>query len=70
MHLARVAALVALLAAACAANAQYNNTWASLDSRPLPGWYDQAKFGIFVHWCVPAAAGRSRSLARARARGR
>ena len=21
-------------------------------SRPLPGWYDEAKVGIFVHWGV------------------
>lgn len=27
-------------------------TWASLDSRPLPSWYDESKFGIFVHWGV------------------
>jgi alpha-L-fucosidase len=25
-------------------------TWDELDSRPLPAWYDQAKFGIFIHW--------------------
>lgn len=33
-------------------NAQYQPTWASLDSRPLPAWYDEAKLGIFVHWGV------------------
>ena len=27
-------------------------TWESLDSRPLPSWYDEAKFGIFLHWGV------------------
>ncbi|XP_050462733.1 alpha-L-fucosidase isoform X2 [Cataglyphis hispanica] len=27
-------------------------TWSSLDSRPLPSWYDEAKFGIFIHWGV------------------
>lgn len=27
-------------------------TWEALDSRPLPGWYDQSKFGIFIHWGV------------------
>lgn len=31
---------------------QYNATWESLDSRPLPSWFDQAKFGIFIHWGV------------------
>lgn len=27
-------------------------TWKSLDSRHLPSWYDEAKFGIFIHWGV------------------
>ena len=31
---------------------QYQPTWDSLDKRPLPDWYDQAKFGIFMHWGV------------------
>nr|XP_055027949.1 plasma alpha-L-fucosidase [Misgurnus anguillicaudatus] len=31
---------------------QYEPTWESIDSRPLPEWYDQAKFGIFIHWGV------------------
>lgn len=34
----------------------YEATWESLDSRPLPVWYDQSKVGIFIHWgvyCVP-----------------
>nr|XP_018901914.1 PREDICTED: alpha-L-fucosidase [Bemisia tabaci] len=30
----------------------YKPTWESLDKRPLPTWYDEAKFGIFVHWGV------------------
>jgi len=30
----------------------YTPDWTSLDSRPLPSWYDEAKFGIFVHWGV------------------
>lgn len=30
----------------------YKPTWDSLDSRPLPQWYDEAKFGIFIHWGV------------------
>jgi len=48
--LVRAAALVALLSAA--SGARYAPTWASLDSRPLPGWYDSAKVGIFLHWGV------------------
>ncbi|XP_078042940.1 alpha-L-fucosidase isoform X2 [Augochlora pura] len=31
---------------------KYIPTWDSLDSRPLPKWYDDAKFGIFIHWGV------------------
>jgi len=31
---------------------QYQPTWDSLDSRPLPKWYDKAKVGIFIHWGV------------------
>ena len=35
---------------AVAASGQYKPTWDSLDTRPLPAWYDEAKFGIFIHW--------------------
>ena len=31
---------------------EYSPDWASLDARPLPSWYDEAKFGIFLHWGV------------------
>ncbi|BFZ03722.1 hypothetical protein BsWGS_06761 [Bradybaena similaris] len=31
---------------------RYQPTWDSLDARPLPDWYDEAKFGIFIHWGV------------------
>jgi len=30
----------------------YQPTWESLDQRPIPAWFQQAKFGIFVHWGV------------------
>ncbi|XP_071549963.1 alpha-L-fucosidase-like [Panulirus ornatus] len=32
--------------------ARYEPTWSSLDTRPLPEWYDGAKIGIFLHWGV------------------
>ena len=35
----------------------YQPTWESLDSHPIPKWFDDAKFGIFIHWgayAVPA----------------
>ncbi|KAF4532148.1 hypothetical protein B566_EDAN015299, partial [Ephemera danica] len=43
-------ALVIFLAALAAG--QYLPTWESLDTRPLPVWYDDAKVGIFLHWGV------------------
>lgn len=30
----------------------YEADWKSLDSRPVPGWFSKAKFGIFIHWGV------------------
>ncbi|CAF1685647.1 unnamed protein product [Rotaria magnacalcarata] len=30
----------------------YLPQWSSLDTRPLPSWYDQSKVGIFIHWGV------------------
>ena len=37
----------------------YEKTWQSIDSRPVPAWFDDAKLGIFIHWgvySVPAYA--------------
>ncbi|CAG9822075.1 unnamed protein product [Phaedon cochleariae] len=31
---------------------RYEPNWGSLDTRPLPQWYDEAKLGIFIHWGV------------------
>ncbi len=36
---------------------QYKPSWESLDKRPVPTWFIDAKFGIFIHWglySVPA----------------
>jgi alpha-L-fucosidase len=30
----------------------YESNWASLDARPMPEWYLDAKFGVFIHWGV------------------
>ena len=30
----------------------YEPTWESLDKRPVPNWYKEGKFGIFIHWGV------------------
>ncbi|TFD94742.1 alpha-L-fucosidase [Dysgonomonas capnocytophagoides] len=38
---------------------EYKSTWESIDSRPIPEWFSEAKFGIFIHWglySVPAWA--------------
>lgn len=37
--------------------AQYTPDWPSLDARPLPAWYDEAKVGIFIHWGVFSVPG-------------
>jgi alpha-L-fucosidase len=37
----------------------YENNWESINSRPTPDWFEDAKFGIFIHWgiySVPAWA--------------
>lgn len=39
----------------------YENNWQSLNNRPVPKWFGDAKFGIFIHWglySVPAYTGR------------
>lgn len=46
MRLSAVTALAAWGFATAAV--RYDPTWASLDARPLPPWYDAAKIGIFV----------------------
>lgn len=37
----------------------YQPTWESLDSRPVPQWFRDAKFGIFIHWGVYSVPGWS-----------
>jgi alpha-L-fucosidase len=32
------------------AQKKYEANWASIDSRPVPSWFTEAKFGIFIHW--------------------
>ena len=56
---------IAIALACCAAwfvtlsAQQHQPTWESIDRRPTPAWYTEAKFGIFIHWgvySVPAYA--------------
>lgn len=50
-------ALVAACAVFCAAHPAQSQTvyeakWESLDKRPVPAWFLDAKLGIFIHWGV------------------
>ncbi|SDK36572.1 alpha-L-fucosidase [Catalinimonas alkaloidigena] len=59
--------LVSLLTALTfsAMSQPYQPNWASLDNRPVPEWYQDAKFGIFIHWgvySVPSYAPKDVSL--------
>lgn len=49
---AAVGFVVSFLFCATGTAIRYEPNWTSIDSRPLPGWYDRAKFGIFIHWGV------------------
>lgn len=49
--------LVLLVQAAVCGAQTYEARWESLDGRPTPQWWSDAKFGIFIHWglySVPA----------------
>ena len=43
---------VILLHIVVVSTVRYQPNWESLDTRPLPKWYDEAKIGIFLHWGV------------------
>jgi len=48
---------VGMIAINLSAQQKYTADWESIDSRPIPQWYTDAKFGIFIHWglfSVPA----------------
>ena len=49
--------LLFLGVASFAQEKEFEANWKSLDSRPIPSWFEDAKFGIFIHWgpySVPA----------------
>ena len=46
------ACLLVLCALQCGVLCIYTPDWTSIDSRPLPSWYDEGKVGIFIHWGV------------------
>ena len=41
-----------LFCAALLSAQTYKPNWESVDSRPVPSWFTEAKFGIFIHWGV------------------
>lgn len=57
----KIVLAVTFLAALFCSHAQtYQPNWESLESRPYPQWFSDAKLGIFIHWglySVPAYAG-------------
>jgi len=49
--------LAGMILSGITAQQKYTPDWASIDSRPIPQWFTDAKFGIFIHWglySVPA----------------
>ncbi|MEO8659809.1 MAG: alpha-L-fucosidase, partial [Bryobacteraceae bacterium] len=46
----RSALLFLCLTLGAFAQTRYQPNWDSIDSRPTPTWYTEAKFGIFIHW--------------------
>uniref|UniRef100_A0A1B6JQ73 alpha-L-fucosidase n=1 Tax=Homalodisca liturata TaxID=320908 RepID=A0A1B6JQ73_9HEMI len=50
--MASVATLILIIIGLQFSCGEYKPTWDSIDSRPLPQWYDDAKLGIFIHWGV------------------
>ena len=45
----KIALLPLVAAAAAMAAPPYEPTWESLDRRPNPSWFQEVKFGIFIH---------------------
>ncbi|XP_064458675.1 alpha-L-fucosidase-like [Ornithodoros turicata] len=41
-----------ILFAIDASHCRYQPTWDSLDTHPVPRWYEDAKIGVFIHWGV------------------
>lgn len=57
MKLTPFSTLIISLMIANGEGIRYEPNWQSLDSRPLPDWYDEAKIGIFIHWGVFSVPG-------------
>ena len=50
----RLLSIAVLAAGLVFAQTKYEPTWKSLDQRPTPAWFTDARFGIFIHWGVYA----------------
>ena len=56
----RILSVICLLVFTLQISAQnYQPNWESLDKRPTPIWFKDAKFGIFIHWGVYSVPGWS-----------
>jgi alpha-L-fucosidase len=53
----RSALFMSLVLMSINSSAQYQPNWESLDKRPVPQWFKDSKFGIFIHWGVYAVPG-------------
>ena len=49
--------LSALLPTTALVAQPWQPNWDSIDKRPTPAWFSDAKFGIFIHWGVYSVAG-------------
>ena len=59
VRMKRLVLLLVLAFSTGLAGQGYRPTWESVDKRPTPSWFTDAKFGIFIHWgvySVPAYA--------------
>ena len=57
--MSKTSLLFVVLCGASAVAQPYQPNWESIDKRPTPAWFSDAKFGIFIHWgvySVPAYA--------------
>lgn len=52
MTIRQISRVLSTLLALVSVSTAWEASWDSLDKRPIPGWYDEAKFGIFLHWGV------------------
>lgn len=58
-HLIKYCCLILIFNSLILKAQPYQPNWESLDKRPIPQWFTDAKFGIFIHWgiySVPAWA--------------